>query len=1758
MNPGKPPSHDWRAHPPTRSVYAREWRGTGSSSSSWLTRKFKLRLVGFGLVVLVSLIAILLVSTTNTNAQTQLLTFGIGAYGGQTNPRGIVPINPFGEQDAGAFQVLNDRNPSQFLPIRQEVNALNGDQFLEFWGKERSSDKLARQNLIVFCTMHGSVQPSGEVELFAIDATPESRGKMIPLKNLIALLQESPARHVLLVLDSSRLGSSWRLGILSNDIAEQIASDWPARSHNRNVPSGPDANKVAVLLAASPGQQSWPMEGQSAFAHFLIEGLLGAADGWEKTDGPSRNSGRDQRVSLYELTAYARQQIEDWTRQRYGSTQSIQLLGNDTDFEIARVSSPIFKADRTVSKLAAEVGKQKSPDAVAGEGKTSTDETKSAPTAPPEIRWDARLAKELWKTRDQWRDETGKIRPAVRRQSPLAWRAFEANLALAEALRRGGQEKLGVTALQQADAVCRRLNEQSTSLAGLNWTPKESQLLQSWGFSFDANSPPRDAIAAAGKFLLAGLVNSTASDSTVNPAKNLPEPDSMAIRTWLIQELQRESTAENWARLRQIIERIPATPDLLFLRDVLATMKGETQIGAGDVLPQFFELRDRFRGLAVRVPESWPLVTDDIRSGLRSLNAAERWLLATDASRPEIKDWLRKAAEAVTKAEQTAGRYSEAIGIWGDLLSELPSIAEWVATRANDDDQRSLDWLSAVASQWAQREQDGRWDVGALLSSWPEKPKRLTDVERKLLTQFVDAQQLKRALFASIEKRVSADDLAKLVSEATAHRRDFWQEFPLFFSPLEIANPPPSAWRESYRLLDQPWVPLEERIKFDKLQQEIESRVVRSNANAEELGKRRPLTSAGEILPDRSATTGAVWQGFWAVASLSLLTQSPGETSDLWKDWERLVERSPLPPNSRSSSDTERSDLRKRRAELGQKIREQWTRVPIDAPNLPTIRLLAAMLEPFLIPEKDPDDLIRDERQRQLVAWLTLFSEDWRSRATNSANSNSLAYAELAQKSDELARGLGRGRDLADTPPGTRRTTSPRLLDVGRLSFNAERQGKLILSTSTNDEASPASRILISGRGVRLMEGTNPISVDRGVLRPLPENGKFSADLRLDDSIETAQTMLVVLTEPDGFPLDFRLVFLHPPFDPAQWRIEFSEATSQTPLETEPLSRSTGVKVYLPPSASVSLRANLIRPKKDGTPSAKIAIYRLADSSQASREILGEVFDLKLEPGTIRTPIVCDVPVSPKEKPIGKEVVASGPIEDLGRGWLFQITPEGQPTFDYAIRPTFYSAVNFINDPKPTISDGRLTLALKRPAVSKEQEGLLPKKIVVELHVPDSLRRTLTDYTLSGSVEIGQPLTLSFALPKNWSDLARSRRLILNLDVAGLPHAYIWRIEPSGDVTPISGQPPHVEIRLLQPSPEGKNPPRLKPVILSGKDSLSLQFQVNATELDRTDAVGDWALKYTVNRESATGVEPTPLQKTWQMFSSLQRHVFLQNIRGGVWSIQTQAVDYMQEVPEAEIRGLSGRFQVRADLMRANQPNALATETFRFAIDDDKPPDVKIVWPSSGSKMIDKDRSFQIDKDLTFQIEATDLESGIQRIAYGFDLNGDELLQESKELLDENIQDKSGVNLDDTKVTWGVRIGKTRLPKLANDKDKETKFLIVQTQNGLGIVKTHVEPVTLRKPAATAASLKATTGTLVVNLKVNRGANSTVHITGPDTRSERNVKESVTFADLKPGRYEIKVEVNYAVVGTKAAGGDAADVKAGDTTTAEVSTSASK
>ena len=1687
MNAGDPQSRDWRAQAPSRTAYSREWRGSGRTPSRY-SRRFLLRLTGMALTIVAAVIIALLIPWSGPTRPLHVVSFGIGAYGGRAQPQGNMPLNPFGEQDAKSFRVLNERAPQQFPSVKSEDNALTGAQFLTFLRSECESPELANRNLLLFCTLHGVVQPNGEVELFAIDATPTSSGAMVPLSSVLAILRDSRASRVVLALDAFRLESDWRLGILVNEIASQLAADQPAKSGSGSAARQSD--KVTLLLAASSGERSWHDDQGSIFARSLREGLLGEADRASGRVGESSTNG-DGRVSLLELTGYVRDTVADWSKRHRGAVQSVSVLGNTDDFVLARVTPPappVAEKNETPpeppakdEKKAAEAPKESEPK---GEATAAAPGDKPKAPEPPPLPPEERLRR-LWSKLDELRNVQGDGRNVACRQMPFAARSFTARLMQAEALRHGGFPELVPDLLDQAAQQLQRIAQgddelakvisdeparQTAAVLGWNTTRIDAALLTAADQGFQAllAPPPKTPMPMP---------------PPTPPAPTIPPP--AVIEAWFTQQLASSSTHDRLRATLAALEKSgnwPQSPDCLLIRSVLQLDGHDADLTA-DATQRILSLRRELRTIVLRYPEAYPGLHASVAEGLRDLTAAERWLLEAGPRQPEVRSWLDRAEAALQQARRAAQRHADLVGLWSDLLAELPAVAAWVAARASDEEQRPVAWndVRRVAEIWSQSTASSL-DAARLQETWPDKPARLTNLERKLLVLFADAARLQAAIRAKDSAGAGDLDLATV----SRHRRELWKEVDEAVPQLGTrSRPTPSEWWDADRLLRAPFLPADDRASLDK--------VLRGDP--------------GHAGAARDVNADALWQGFWAIAALDLM--QAGQSASLWKKWNRLTEL----------TQTAQPDLRARRAELGRAIRDQWTDLQNQAESLNTrgladLQLVAAVLDPNLVPRRDPDGELRQSASRAFGDWLIVFAADWRGRAADPQGSD---YQRLAERAESLALQLS----ARQTQP----TAAPAMLQVQGGRFDASRRSRLEASASADDR--DGLQLLLVPAPVRVNRGGKSNRLNQTQAIPLPDNGQLNVDLELEDQVVSPEKMVVALAAADGFPLQFRTIQLTPPFDPSQWRIEFVDVESQTPLEASPLAGVNGVKLFFAPLAEISVQARLIRPPQDTTPAVRIRLLQITGGDPI---VLRDGLEVKL--AGPQTPIVFDLPALP-EKAEGAAAPPPSPAAvqaDLARGWIFEIVPEGGDPFRYVVTPAFWSAARFIDDPQPALQDGRFVLGLQRKAV---QSALLPQKIEVVLDPSDAVARVLTDPTLRGPLEPGQNSTLGFTLPEDWRAQAARLEWKVALGVAGLPHAYRWRLRETGNVDPLGGQPEQLEVRLLMPRSDKGVPVRDVPVLESGKDPLRIQLQVFADTLDRIDDPQDWRLVYRVVRITDDKPQATPFGHEWPLFSSVERHVELIGVKAGAWRFRTSARDYEHEFSPDDLRGLLGRFTVQAELRRGGRREPLAQQSLVFALDNDAPPKIEAKFLAAEGK------------GCRLRLGAVDAESGIRRVSVGIDRNGDRQLAD-----DEILETRSYALFRENHPSWDTVIPWSKFPPL--EKTTTTYTLLVQAQNGLGVTGSQNVTVQYNPPKA------ATVGTLVIDMKLSGAAKATVELKGPQAKTVSATSSPVSIGELPPGTYQIEVSVLDVVVGTQKSGKASAEVKAGGTTNVSIPLSSSK
>jgi hypothetical protein len=177
------------------------------------------------------------------------------------------------------------------------------------------------------------VAQDGNILVVPPDAQPGESANWLPLTNVLDRLRQCPSPRKLLILDVMRPLADARLGILADDMASRVLEVLRQQKL--------DGGDLFVFCACSPGQVSLVADdmGQSVFAHYLREGLNGAADGYDA----DRN--RNGWVTVRKLEAFVRARVERWAVLRQ-TRQTPVLLGPDKDFNLTRYDKLPAMAER--------------------------------------------------------------------------------------------------------------------------------------------------------------------------------------------------------------------------------------------------------------------------------------------------------------------------------------------------------------------------------------------------------------------------------------------------------------------------------------------------------------------------------------------------------------------------------------------------------------------------------------------------------------------------------------------------------------------------------------------------------------------------------------------------------------------------------------------------------------------------------------------------------------------------------------------------------------------------------------------------------------------------------------------------------------------------------------------------------------------------------------------------------------------------------------------------------------------------------------------------------------------------------------------------------------------------------------------------------------------------------------------------------------------------------------------------------------------
>ncbi len=242
-----------------------------------------------------------------------------------TNCEAPLPPNAWAQEDAGRLQLLDRQEVLKCSTVPWESKELGLGQ-LRRQLEATVPGGPGKDLVVLYLSMPGAVDGAAEPCLIPPGASPRRSEEWLRVRDLLEQLfpkdqsGKLPANaKKLLILDATRMGSNWALGLLYNSFAERLK----AVVEEVNVPN------LAVLNSTSPGQVGWTateLQG-SVFGYFLWQGLNGAAD-------IEQSGNRDKVVSLQELCKYLRAYVGQWVTENRADLQEPMLVPATADFPV--------------------------------------------------------------------------------------------------------------------------------------------------------------------------------------------------------------------------------------------------------------------------------------------------------------------------------------------------------------------------------------------------------------------------------------------------------------------------------------------------------------------------------------------------------------------------------------------------------------------------------------------------------------------------------------------------------------------------------------------------------------------------------------------------------------------------------------------------------------------------------------------------------------------------------------------------------------------------------------------------------------------------------------------------------------------------------------------------------------------------------------------------------------------------------------------------------------------------------------------------------------------------------------------------------------------------------------------------------------------------------------------------------------------------------------------------------------------------------
>lgn len=598
----------------------------------------------------------------------------------------------------------------------------------------------------------------------------------------------------------------------------------------------------------------------------------------------------------------------------------------------------------------------------------------------------------------------------------------------------------------------------------------------------------------------------------------------------------------------------------------------------------------------------------------------------------------------------------------------------------------------------------------------------------------------------------------------------------------------------------------------------------------------------------------------------------------------------------------------------------------------------------------------------------------------------------------------------------------------------------------------------------------------------------------------------------------------------AEWRVSVVEAG-------RPIFLTDGRDLRLPPTT--------VSPKGKDTP---IPLnFQLTKVNGAARQVSVEMFAIQID-GTEQSMGTRQVNFDSSDTvmiPFAPEVLEADATEpeatspatgteagiDVQGGIRMEITSDirGATTTSIVIRPLIADATEYLETPKVEYDSEQQKLTI---VVNKKQNvaSLSPNTLPLEIHFNPLLSRMLQQ-DLSGATKKPNlqdgPNRFEFVFSGELqSRLGGIDDLEFAMSVAGIPHAWRWRLEEDG-VTLISPDDPLVRMDLSLQNPNEVRPFDQGGNLLLGADwkkaKLDIRMHLHGGQFGLRKYEPEHELRLNLERQDSNQSLGT-IFGAINIFTSRPESIRVSEGKDKAWNFSTQTSSYEKlglQINQENSLG-AGRYELVAEL------RTLATnrvEKYRQAFTFDDTP------PSFAGSDIEISTKLQLGAPINGRVAVVDPESAVTTIEVGFDKS--------------NMQKCDASGQFRLPASWpGIP-----QPNPTAQFQSETATLIVTAINQAGLETTVKKPLNFERGKMVSPATKPkATGSVEFKYDSTRAWTATLKNSSGVRLSPKTGTSPILFDDVPVGTYTIFWKTG---VGAKSGTTSSFTVKSGET--AEVS-----